>query len=70
MSSSEQLLRAVQFNTISALRTRVGSERFIYWLSLPCQKDGMTPMEALESGKWQEVAELAEDTMPKGVENF
>ncbi len=30
----------------------------------------MTPMEALESGKWQEVAELAEDTMPKGVENF
>jgi hypothetical protein len=70
MSSSERLLRAVQFNTISVLRTRLGSERFIEWLTIPCQEDGMTPVEALESGMWQEVAELAEDAMPKGVENF
>ena len=70
MSSSERLLRAVQFNTISALRTRLVSERFIEWLTIPCQKDGMTPVEALKSGMWQEVAELADDAMPKGVENF
>ena len=70
MSTSERLLRAVQFNTITALRNRLGSEQFIEWLVTPCHMDGMTPLEALESGLWQEVAELADDAMPKGVENF
>ena len=50
MSTSERLLRAVQFNTITALRNRLGSEQFIEWLITPCHMDGMTPVEALESG--------------------
>jgi len=54
MSTSERLLRAVQFNTITALRNRLGSEQFIEWLVTPCHMDGMTPVEALESGLWQE----------------
>ena len=70
MSSSERLLRAVQFNTITALRNRLGSEQFIEWLITPCHRDGMTPVEALESGLWQEVAELAEDAMSEGVAQF
>src|SRR5208283_5402948 len=48
MSTSERLLRAVQFNTITALRNRLGSEQFIEWLVTPCHRDGMTPVEALE----------------------
>ena len=67
MSTGERLLRAVQFNTITALRNRLGSEQFIKWLVTPCHRDGMTPVEALESGLWQEVAELAEDAMSEGV---
>ena len=67
MSTGERLLRAVQFNTITALRNRLGSEQFIEWLVTPCHRDGMTPVEALESGLWQEVAELAEDAMSEGV---
>ncbi len=70
MSTSERLLRAVQFNTITALRNRLGSEQFIEWLVTPCHMDGMTPVEALESGLWQEVAELAEDAMSEGVAQF
>jgi hypothetical protein len=70
MSTSERLLRAVQFNTITALRNRLGSEQFIEWLVTPCHMDGMTPLEALESGLWQEVAELAEDAMSEGVAQF
>jgi hypothetical protein len=70
MSTSERLLRAVQFNTITALRNRLGSEQFIEWLVTPCHMDGMTPLEALESGLWQEVAELAEDAMSEGVTQF
>jgi hypothetical protein len=70
MSTSERLLRAVQFNTITALRNRLGSEQFIEWLITPCHRDGMTPVEALESGLWQEVAELAEDAMSEGVAQF
>jgi hypothetical protein len=67
MSTSERLLRAVQFNTITALRNRLGSEQFIEWLVTPCHRDGMTPVEALELGLWQEVAEFAEDAMSEGV---
>ena len=70
MSTSERLLRAVQFNTITALRNRLGSEQFIEWLVTPCHRDGMTPVEALESGLWQEVAEFAEDAMSEGVAQF
>jgi hypothetical protein len=70
MSSSERLLRAVQFNAITALRNRLGSEQFIEWLITPCHGDGMTPVEALESGLWQEVAELAEDAMSEEVAQF
>jgi hypothetical protein len=70
MSTSERLLRAVQFNTITGLRNRLGSEQFIEWLITPCHMDGMTPVEALESGLWQEVAELAEDAMSEGVAQF
>jgi hypothetical protein len=70
MSTSERLLRAVQFNSITALRNQLGSEQFIEWLITPCHRDGMTPVEALESGLWQEVAELAEDAMSKGVAQF
>jgi hypothetical protein len=70
MSTSERLLRAVQFNTITALRNRLGSEQFIEWLITPCHMDAMTPVEALESGLWQEVAELAEDAMSEGVAQF
>ena len=70
MSSSERLLRAVQFNSITALRNQLGSEQFIEWLITPCHRDGMTPVEALESGLWQEVAELAEDAMSEGVAQF
>jgi hypothetical protein len=32
--------------------------------------DGMTPVEILESGHWQEVAELAEDAMSDGVDKL
>jgi hypothetical protein len=70
MSTSERLLRAVQFNTITALRNRLGSEQFIEWLITPCHRDGMTPVEALESGLWQEVAELAENALSEGVAQF
>jgi len=70
MSTSERLLRAVQFNTITALRNRLGSEQFIEWLITPCHRDGMSPVEALESGLWQEVAEIAEDAMSEGVAQF
>jgi len=70
MSSSERLLRAVQFNAITALRNRLGSEQFIEWLITPCHGDEMTPVEALESGLWQEVAELAEDAMSERVSQF
>jgi hypothetical protein len=70
MSTSERLLRAVQFNTITALRNRLGSEQFIEWLITPCHRDGMSPVEALESELWQEVAELAEDAMSEGVAQF
>ena len=70
MSKSERLLRAVQFNTITALRNRLGSEQFIEWLITPCHMDGMSPVEALESGLWQEVAELAEDAISEGVVKF
>ena len=67
MDPTERLLRAVQFNTISTLRSRLGSEQFIEWLTTPCDVDGMTPVETMESGLWQEVAELAEDAMSNGV---
>ncbi|HZM04481.1 MAG TPA: hypothetical protein VFC44_15870 [Candidatus Saccharimonadales bacterium] len=70
MISSERLLRAVQFNAITALRNRLGSEQFIEWLITPCHGAGMTPVEALESGLWQEVAELAEDAISEGVVKF
>jgi hypothetical protein len=70
MSTSERLLRAVQFNTITALRNRLGSEQFLEWLVTPCHMDGMTPVEALKSGLWQEVTELAEDAMSEGVAQF
>jgi hypothetical protein len=70
ISPSERILRAVQFNTISALRSRRGSERFIKWLITPFHMDGMTPVEAMESGRWQEVAELAEDAMSKGIDKI
>jgi hypothetical protein len=70
MSTSERLLRAVQFNTITALRNRLGSEQFIEWLITPYHMDGMSPVEALESGLWQEVAELAEDARSEGVAQF
>ena len=62
MTQNKQVLRAVQFNAISSLCGQLGSERFIGWLLTPCDIDGMTPVEALESGLWQEVAELAEDS--------
>ena len=70
MSTSERLLRAVQFNTITALRNRLGSKQFIEWLITPSHRDGMSPVEALESGLWQEVAELAEDAMSEEVAQF
>jgi len=70
MSTSERLLRAVQFNSITALRNQLGSEQFIEWLITPCHRDGMTPVEALESGLWQEVAELAENALSEGIAQF
>jgi len=60
MSPNERLLRSIQFNAISSLRNRLGSERFIEWLITP-NLDGTAPIEALVSGRWQEIAELADD---------
>jgi hypothetical protein len=70
MTPSERILRAVQFNAISDLRNRLGSERFIEWLITPCHMDGMPLVEAMESGLWQEVAELAEEAMSEGVDEI
>ena len=68
--TKKQFLRAIQFNTIATLRNRFGSERFVEWLMTPCHLDGMTPVEALESGLCQEVAELAESTKSEAQCNY
>jgi hypothetical protein len=62
MNPNQQLLKAVQFNTISSLRNRLSTDGFTEWLITPCRIDGMTPLEAFESGRWQEVAEIADET--------
>jgi len=59
MSPSERLLRSIQLNAISTLRIHLGTEQFIEWLITP-SSDGLMPIEALEAGRWQEIAELAD----------
>ncbi len=45
---------------MAELREKIGSERFIHWLTQPSNVDGPSPIELLEEGLWQEVAELAD----------
>jgi len=70
MSTSERLLKAIQLNAISTLRNRLGSEGFIEWLITPSRLDGMVPVEAMQSGLWQEVSELAEEAISEGMQNL
>ncbi len=54
------LLKAIQMSTVAELREKIGGERFIHWLTQPSCVDGMSPVQLLDEGLWQECSELAD----------
>ena len=53
-------LTGPQLQGSAELREKVGGERFIHWLTQPNCVDGMSPVQLLEQGLWQECSKLAD----------